>query len=170
MRLDALLLADAVSAPPDGKFYLHGGGITHLNVPVLPFTIPQIGVFIRLEVDEDELGDPHTFKLAMTDPDGAFLVQPQEFAAGPIEAAPLAPGEERYIAIALNLGGITFGRAGLHHFDFHIDRELARSVPLPVVPLTAEQLEAMQTPQPAPPPIPPNRAARRQASRRRDSP
>jgi hypothetical protein len=166
MRLDAFLLADAASAPPDGKFYLHGGGITRFTVPVLPFTIPQIGVFVRLEVNEAEIQTEHRFRLSMIDPDGISVLPPQEFAAGPFEPAALEPGEERYVALALNLGGITFGRPGLHRFEFHIDGELLRSTPLPVVALTAAELQALQAP-PRDQAPPPNRAARRQAQRKK---
>lgn len=167
MRLDAFLIADAVSAPPDGKFYLHGGGITRFTLPVLPFTLPQLGVFIRFEIDEGEFDEPRQFRLTFTDPGGVLLVPPQEFASAPLESASLESGEERYVAIALTLGGLTFGRAGLHRLDFHLDGDLVRSMPLPVVALTAEQLETMSRGRAPAPPPPPNRAARREAARRR---
>jgi len=150
MRLDALLLADAVSAPPDGKFYIHGGGFTRFTVPVLPFTT-QLGVFIRLELDEADITKQHLFKFSMTDPEEAFVLLPQELAGGPFEEGALArealvEGEERYLALALMFGGVTFGRAGLHRFHFYLGEKLMRSVPLPVVALTAEQLHRPPVP------------------------
>ncbi len=163
MRLNALLLADAVSAPPDGKFYIHGGGLTRITVPVLPFALPQLGVFIRLEADPEDLGRTYAFRLVLIDPDGVAVGPLPQFEAPLPERMELVEGEQQYVVLALNVPGVTFGRSGLHRFEFWIGEELFGSIPLPVVALTAEQLQAMTSG--TPPAVPsqqrPNRAARR---------
>jgi hypothetical protein len=122
-----LLIADAVSAPPDGKFYIHGGGLTRLTVPVLPFVVPQIGAFVRLEIDEDEVGQEHEFRFALTDPDGVPVgLWPScraELPPPPSGAPELEEGEQRFVVLAINIPGIQLGRRGLHRFEFHVDGE-----------------------------------------------
>lgn len=150
MELNALLIADAVSAPPDGKFYIHGGGLTRLIVPALPCPIPQLGVLVRLEIDESEIGETHEFRFGLTDPDGVLVGAHPNFRAEIPGPGPEAPepveGEQRFVVLAMNLAGITVGRRGLHRFEFYLDNELRGTVPLPVVPLTPEQLHGVAPP------------------------
>lgn len=153
MRLDAFLLADAVSTPPDGKVYIHGGGFTRLTLPVLPFVVPAIGVMIRIEISEKELLKEHDYRLTWLDPAGDKVMPPMEFNGKADDAPPLAEGERRYIIVGVNMGGIPITRAGCYSIEFHIDGELMRSEPVPVV------VEQEQVVVPKPPP--PNRAARR---------
>jgi hypothetical protein len=171
LRLNALLVADAVSAPPDGKFYIHGGGLTRLTVPIIPFPIPQLGVFVRLEVGEDEdlIGSVHEFRFALTDPDGVALGVPPKFQAaipGPPPGAPgPEPGEQRFVVLAVNLAGIIVGRTGLHTLEFHVDDELLGEVPLPVTRFDSDQFQAIAPALPLPRPAA-NRTARRHPPRR----
>jgi hypothetical protein len=169
MRLNALLLADAVSAPLDGKFYIHGGGLTRLTVPSLPFPIPQLGVLVRLEIDESEIGQTHEFQFALTDPDEVSVGLFPQFTAQLPEPPPGAPkledGEQRFVVLAINFAGINVGRKGLHTFEFRVDGESLGAIPLPVTVLSPEQLQAAVAPAvlgPAPSTTTaPNRAARR---------
>lgn len=174
MRLNALLVADAVSAPADGKFYIHGGGLTRLTVPALPFPIPQLGAFVRLEIDEQEIGQTHEFRFALTDPDGGAVGMFPQFRAKlpkpPPEAPELEDGEQRFVVLALNIAGINVERRGLHTLEFWVDGELLGSVPLPVTVLTPEQLQAMGSPALLEPPrrtTPPRKAPPRRPPRRR---
>lgn len=170
MRLNALLIADAVSAPADGKFYIHGGGLTRLVVPALPFPIPQIGVFVRLEIEEQEVGQIHEFAFEFSDPDGDPVgpVPAPRFSAQIPAPPPGSPepeeGEQRFVVLALNIGGISVGRKGLHTFSFRVDGEPLGAVPLPVVVVPLDQLQTAATRpalEPPRPPPPPNRAQRR---------
>jgi hypothetical protein len=161
MRLDTFLLADAVSAPPDGKFYILGGGITRLTVLGLPFAVPQIGVLIRLAIEEQEVGGEHEFGFELRDPDGEVVgpAPAPRFNATippPLEAQALVEGEQRFVVVALNIGGVLVGRRGLHVFSFLVDGETIGSIPLPVVvqPPDANQAGAQSRPGP-------NRAQRR---------
>jgi len=113
MLLSAFLIADAVSAPPDGKFYIHGGGLTQLAVPFLPFPVPQIGVFVRLEVDPEEIGRAHEFRFKLTDPDDSPVgALPQFEAPLPEGQVPLEAGEQRFVVLGMNIGGIMVGGQG----------------------------------------------------------
>ena len=158
MQLNALLIADAVSAPPDGKFYIHGGGLTRLTVPVIPFPIPQLGVFVRLEIREDEVGEEHEFRFELADPDGDPVGLVPRFRAPlpamPPEAPPLEPGEQRFVVLAVNLVGISVGRTGLHTLGFYVDNDRLGQVPLPVMKVELDELQAT-APRGAIPAMPP---------------
>jgi len=163
-----LLLADAVSAPPDGKFYIHGGGLTRLTVPAFPFPIPQLGVFVRLEIEEHEVGRTHEFAFELADPDGDPVGPRAQFTAQLPPPPPGAPdpeeGEQRFVVLALNIGGMNVGRRGLHTFSFRVDDEPLGTIPLPVTVLSPEQIQATTASPligPLPNPRPPNRAQRR---------
>ncbi len=133
MELETLIIADAVSTPPDDKFYVHGGGISRLEVPVLPFPIP-IGVLLRLKLDDEDLRRSHHFRVALIGPLGVPNVPTIEFDASPPdkEPAPLAEGEERFSHIAIQINAVAVN-SGLYRLEVHIDGELVRSVPIPVV-------------------------------------
>jgi hypothetical protein len=164
LLVNAFLIADAVSAPPDGKFYIHGGGLTRLTVPSLPFPVPQLGMFVRLEVETAELGQSYEFRFTLTDPDGVSLGSLPQFEAPiPDPPVPFEEGEQRFVVLAINIGGILVGRTGLHLLTFLVNNEPLGSLPLPVVVLSEDQLRGQ-----LPPMVDsqPNRAARRQPPRR----
>ena len=157
MRLNAFFLADAVSAPPDGKFYIHGGGLTRLTVPGTPFLIPQLGVFVRLETEESEIGETHEFKFEFRDPDGEPVgpIQLPQFSAQlpppPAGAPEPEDGEQRFVILAINIGGLSVGRRGLHTFGFLVDGEPMGEISLPVVVQNPGLHEAPMIPIPPPP-------------------
>jgi hypothetical protein len=132
MELDALILAEAVSATPDGNFFIHGGGFSRYEVPALPFPIP-LGVLVRLAVDDDEIrGVAHHFRVAFIGPTGHPNIPPIEFDSEPTtELSPLLEGEQRYLQIALRFGAVIV-RQGLHLLELAIDGDLIKSIPVPV--------------------------------------
>jgi hypothetical protein len=132
MRLDAFLLADAVSAPPDGKLYIHGGGLTVIRAPVVPFSTP-LGIAIRLLAEEAELERPHEFTLSIRDPEGGDVVPAMSFKTGPATEERLEEGEERFLQIAVNFGGLGFPVLGTYQIEFQADGEPVRTMALPVV-------------------------------------
>ncbi len=133
MELDTLIIADAVSTPPDGKFNILGGGISRCTVPELPFPIP-LGVLARLRVENRDLKKDHQFMVQLIGPAGIPNVPPFEIVGSPQEEANdgLADGEERFVHFSVQIPAVA-ARAGLYHLEFHINGKLARSVPLPVV-------------------------------------
>jgi hypothetical protein len=128
---------------------------------------------VRLEIDEDEVGQEHEFRFALTDPDavpvGLWPSFRAELPPPPLGAPELEEGEQRFVVLAINIPGIQLGRRGLHRFEFHVDGELLGEIPLPVTTLTPEQLAAATQTLTLPPPRPAaraNRAARRHPPRR----
>jgi hypothetical protein len=131
-------------------------------------------VFVRLEIDEDEVGQEHEFRFALINPDGDPVgLWPSfraELPAPPPGAPALEEGEQRFVVLGINIPVIQLGRRGLHRFEFRLDGELLGEIPLPVTTLTPEQLEAatQSIKLPTPPPAArTNRAARRQQPRQR---
>ncbi len=132
MELETLIVADAVSTPPDGKFYVHGGGISRLEVPMLPFPIP-LGVLLRFRIDEDDLNRSHRVALVLIGPADIPNVPGIEFDLAPPEEPPtLAPGEEHFTQIGMQINAVAV-RAGLHHLQVDLDGERVRHVPIPVI-------------------------------------
>jgi hypothetical protein len=138
MQLETLILADAVSAPPDGKFYVLGGGITRFNVVQLPM-IAQLGVFARLQFDENEPLRAHRIEIHFLDPDGIDVLKGGPDLQTPEIAEPpqLAEGEQRFIALAINMSGVPIRQYGMHLLRILADGETMREVPLPATPIDA---------------------------------
>jgi hypothetical protein len=136
MRLDAFLIADAASTSDDGKFFIHGGGISRFVVPMLPYPL-GVAVFIRFEVDDAEIQQAHRFRVAVLGPVGPNI-QPLDFESVPAEEPPpVLDGEQRFMQIGLNLPlGII--RTGLYRVELYLDGELLRSIPVPLVLATSD--------------------------------
>lgn len=120
MRLDAFLTADALATPGDGKFYMHGGGLTRVMAPGLPFTVPQLGVFVRLELTPDEMRAGFKLQLALKDPYGNDALPFPELDAPAAEPPELLEGEPNFIILAVNIGGVAFVYEGLHRFELTV--------------------------------------------------
>jgi hypothetical protein len=131
MRLDTLILADAASTPPDGKFYIHGGGLTRFVVPQLPYPL-GVAVFLRFEVSDEEMRKRHRFRVLVFGPVG-LNIQPIEFESEATrKPPPLLEGEPRFIQVALNLP-LLIGRVGMYRIEVYVDDELIRAHPVPLV-------------------------------------
>lgn len=132
MILDTLLLADAATATPDGKLFIHGGGITQLNPPALPWVQPLITVVVRLRMEEDDWDQPHQMQLEVSNPSGTPIMPPSPIN---VEATPqpeATEGEDQFLQMALAIANPIFTEEGLYRFDLTIDGELARSMPVAV--------------------------------------
>jgi hypothetical protein len=156
MRIETLLIADAVSAPPDGKFYLHGAGITRFNVPQLP-TIVQIGLLARFELDEHEPYERHRIQIHFIDPNGVDLLKggPELWSDVPTEPPQHVDGEQRFLALVINMGGLVIQQEGMYHLHLDVDEQTVRAAPLPVVLVPTPQGQTGRllpaTPHPEPP-------------------
>jgi hypothetical protein len=142
MRLETFILADAVSAPPDGKFYVLGGGISKLNPLRLPSIFP-LGILVRFALEDSELLADHTLLIRMLDPDGEDILQGR--AQIPIiltaEEPQWVAGEQRIVSAAVNLGSIPISREGIHRITLALDGDpiYERPIPVVVVQPTAQQ-------------------------------
>jgi hypothetical protein len=138
MQLDTFMLADAATGTPDGKLFIHGGGITRINPPVLPWTQPQLAIVARLLMDPDDWDATHELQLLVLDPDGALVMPPAPI---PVTAPPrpqAAEGEEQYVQLALGLASPTFAREGTYRVELRLGERLLRSLPLSVVAVRPE--------------------------------
>jgi hypothetical protein len=152
VKVDALILADAVSSPPDGKFYVHGGGLTRYEVAGLPAPLP-LGVLARIKIGKEDHEQTHLIRFTLVGPTGAANVDPIEARitnAG--EEPDRLEGEEEVLQLALQIPGVAV-REGLYHLELQINGRVARRVPLPVVvnnDLKLEVREEETTPPPRP--------------------
>ncbi len=157
MELETLVVADAVSTPPDGKFYVHGGGISRLEVPTLPFPM-QLGILLRFRIDENDLTRSHRVGVVLIGPANLPNVPGIEFDLAPPEELPtLAPSEERFTNVGMQINGVAV-RAGLHRLQVDLDGERVRNVPIPVI--VEAGAESIAMPREWPQTITPNRERR----------
>lgn len=155
MRLDTCLLADAATATPDGKLFIHGGGISRITPPVLPWTHPLLAVVLRFELEAGDADRTHELALALVSPKGDQMLSPVPTLEVPPQRTRAVEGEESYLQAALQFATIPFASEGIYTLEVRVDGANVRSVPLAVV--------APQTPQA---PSASNRAERRAAKRR----
>ena len=137
MRLDFFLLADAV-AISDGKLYVHGGGVTKLTPPFLPWVQPQLAVLVRFRIDgPEDMSGKHEFTLTLLGPGGEevvpALVSTLDFASKATEVTSAVEGEERFGLVSVNLLGVVFSEAGVYELGVRLDDEPVARMTLPVV-------------------------------------
>jgi hypothetical protein len=82
MELETILLADAASTA-EGKLYVHGGGLTRLTPPMLPWLHPQITVVLIFRTDEADLGQTRRLQLTLTAPDESLAMPAALSSPGP---------------------------------------------------------------------------------------
>lgn len=154
MRLDAFLLSDH-AAVAEGKLYVNGGGITRLNVPVIPFVMPTLSVLVRYLVEGPEDFGEHSMALRLETPSGVNLLPEEPVGSMIVARAPAAvDDEEHFLQMSLNFSGVPIIEKGVHLLSAFLDDELTRQMTLPVVLVEGGVI--------APPP---NRAERRRQER-----
>lgn len=131
MRLDVCLLAEA-AAGYDGKLFVHGGGVTRIVAPIIPWTHPQLALVVRLELEDGDTQQEHELAVQIEDPSGDPIVPRATF---PIQVGEFlgVEGEGAYVNFALTISPLTFGRAGLHRFLIEVNGDPVRTLTLPVV-------------------------------------
>ena len=132
MRLGMLMLADNAAAA-EGKLYIHGGGISRITPPRLPWAHPMLTLMLRLDADDvDDLDAAHQIVVAIVDPDGAFIVGPGDLTVERPTPQLLLEGEPLVAYLAVTVAPVTFERAGLHEVQVDVDGASAIRLPLPV--------------------------------------
>lgn len=138
MELDTLLVADAAAATPDGKLFIHGGGITRISAPMIPWTQPQLAVVARLRMNEEDWGRVHELQITVVDPNGAFIMPPAPISVPAPPRPPAPEGEEQYVQLALGLASPTFASEGIYRLELRLGEHVLRSLPLSVVAVRPE--------------------------------
>lgn len=134
MRLDTVLIADAVSIPGDGKFYIHGGGYSRIEITGTPVPIP-ISVFARFLVEDGDEKLDHRFCFTLIGPAGVPNVFPVEGSAVPPAEDPsneLLAGEQQFLDVAIEIPAVAL-LEGLYRLQIELHGELVREIPFPVV-------------------------------------
>jgi hypothetical protein len=129
LRFDAFLLANA-AVSERGKLYIHGGGITQILAPVLPWTHPQIALVVRIAISHDELSVPMEITIKITDPKGETTLPPHEIQLSPPPMPKSFP--EGYIDLTATFSPVTFWTDGQHSISAKVG-DLERTLPFMVV-------------------------------------
>jgi hypothetical protein len=133
MRLDTCLLADAATTTPDGKVFIHGGGITRLTPPALPWTHPMLALVLRFQLDDGDPGTSHKITLGLTSPAGEEMLRPAPELDVRTTPTRAVPGEESYLQTTLQFGGIPIATAGIYRLGVQLDGEPLRELPIAVI-------------------------------------
>lgn len=145
-----LILADAATATPDGKLFIHGGGITRITAATLPWVQPQIALVARFLMEDADFEQSHELQLSIADPSGALLVPPVPIEFPQPTVPDVQEGEERFMQIALGLASLTFTTEGLYEVELRMDGEVVRSLPLAVVAARLDESGGLVTGRQAP--------------------
>lgn len=135
-------LCDHASVPPDGKVYIHGGGIHQLYVPVLPGPLRSLFLVVRLSIPWHMLGEPHTVNIRALDldrnsvaPNDPMLSTPFELGRPPGHR----PGDESAINICAELSGLSLQQPMTIRFHLLVDDRPIGSLPLKVLEMPAQR-------------------------------
>jgi hypothetical protein len=122
MRIDTFMVAEAARAS-EGRLYIHGGGISRIAAPILPWTHPQLALAVRLEATAEEPAGEVAFTII--DP-SEVVVLPRTVM--PLNAMFVPPTDEpQYANLALTVSPITFHREGPHSITCEV-RDDARTL------------------------------------------
>lgn len=120
MRFEFVLLADAAQVV-DRKLYVHGGGLTRLTVPSLPWMQP-LAICMRLEPDDyDDLSHEWQFQLAVVGPDENPIIEHRIPLALHRPNTEPAEGEHRGVLVALTISGLVVHAYGPHRVRLAIE-------------------------------------------------
>jgi hypothetical protein len=135
-------LCDHATVPPDGKVYIHGGGIHQLYVPQLPGPLRSLFLVVRLSVPWHMLGEPHTIHIRALDLDRRPIGQTDPLISTPFELGRPPghrPGDESAINICAELSGLVIDQPMTLRFHLAVDDEPIGSLPLKILHLPPGQ-------------------------------
>lgn len=135
MELVSIIVCDGANTTQDGRFNVLGGGVDRIFAPSFPI-IGHLTLVMRMEIHPAEVG-LHRIGVKLMDADGQTVIQPLDMGVD-------FPKGARFVNSILNIGNISFAKAGSYSFEILFDGAHKRSWPL----------EVTFAPQPsAPPPI-----------------
>ena len=135
MELETFMVADAASAAEAGKLYIHGGGVSRLNPPRLPWLQPQLAIVTVFRVEPDDLGQVRRIGITLNAPTGDIVGPAFEHTIGPIERPPtLLPGEDQRVQLVLTMSPVSFPRPGTYRLTLAVDGRPARGINIAVAP------------------------------------
>jgi hypothetical protein len=134
-------LCDHASIPPDGKIYIHGGGVDQLHVAQIPGPLRALFLVVRVAIPWHMLGEPHTFKIRALDLDRHPIGPTDPLITTPFELGKPAghrPGDESAINLCTELSGLSVSQPMTVHFHLLIDDDTIGSLPLKIMRLPAQ--------------------------------
>lgn len=128
-------LCDHASVPPDGKLYIHGGGVHQLLVPQIPGPLRTLFLVVRVSIPWHMLGEPHTVKIRALDLDRNPIGPVDPLVTTPFELGKPPghrPGDESAINICAELSGLAVQQPMTIRFHLSVDDQTIGSLPLKV--------------------------------------
>jgi hypothetical protein len=138
IRLDLVLLADAASAHA-GKLFIHGGGVTRITPPHVPWIHPQLAVVIRLAAEREDFLEPHEVALSLQNPEGGDVLPRTALPVGPVDLHRVE-GEDAYVQLAMTFNHMPLQHEGVYRWQFELDGKRVREMAMPLA-VTAPQIE-----------------------------
>lgn len=110
MKLDFLMLAHYAYVDGDGAYSIIRGGISTLQVPAVPWRMPNLSVAIRLVFDADDYGSQHVAEASLTHVDSGLTIWSHAIA---ISAAPdQGTRPSQSVPLVINIQQLTLPEAG----------------------------------------------------------
>lgn len=113
VRIRLFTLADHAATPPDGKFYVSGGGIHNMGMPTPGPIAAPLFLMIRLAIPYHDTNQPHHLRLRLLDEDRQPVGQDPlvNFENLEVGRAPgTRPGDENSINVVIGLTGYPIER------------------------------------------------------------
>ena len=117
-------LCDHATVPPDGKIYIHGGGVHQLYVAQIPGPLRTLFLVVRLSIPWHMLGEPHMVRIRALDLDRRPIGPTDPLITTPFELGRPAghrPGDESAINICAELNGLTIQQPLTMRFHLLVD-------------------------------------------------
>jgi hypothetical protein len=138
MKLEAIVLAEAVSPGDRGTLHMLGAGITRLTPPRFPWSEPRLHVVARLLLDDTDDGTTRQVQMRGVSPEGGAdwfspvitiitNEQIQETESG-------AEGELRVINLMAGINNASFPAPGRFDIVVSVDGEAVGRYPLILMP------------------------------------
>jgi hypothetical protein len=141
-------LCDHATVPPDGKLYIHGGGVHQLFLPQIPGPLRSLFLVVRLSIPWHMLGEPHQVRIQALDldrkpigPNDPLISMPFELGKPPGHR----PGDESAINICAELTGLAIPEPMTLRFHLMVDAEPFGSLPLKVQELPPQGVGAIRS-------------------------
>jgi hypothetical protein len=126
------LLADHAAAPPDGKLYINGGGVTTVNLRDQDQPLPTLYLVGRVAVPYLLANEPHRYVVRLLDGDRRpVLNDPLFVLTGEVgRPAGTRPEDDLCFQFAVGLHGLPPLAAGVVFFHLAVDDQPLAALPL----------------------------------------
>lgn len=123
MDLDYAILADGVSARPDGKLDIYGAAWDTIFAVAVPARHPQLTLAIRVLISQHEAEHPHNLTVILQGADGSELARAQGAVepVPPEQRAQLPAGRKAGIGVVLNFQNVVFPDYGAYQLVIQWD-------------------------------------------------